>query len=145
MLVCELLPLVKDVARVVDVAPGTADLRRHLMVPAEVPYTAADPADVSGAVFTPDTLLVCLVGPQEGTHTPPAGLSPALRALPAGAKALILVGWPPEDFPYQLLLGPLADGGCQVTDVAPVEPSGTQGVYLALIAERVDELLPRSA
>ena len=145
MLVRDLLPLVKDVARVVDVSAGKVDLRRHLMVPDEVPYSPADPADLTDTAFTPDTLLLCLVGPQEGMHTPVADLSQALRALPTGAKVLMLAGWTLEAFPDHLVLGPLVDGRCQVIDAVPVDLSGRYGMHVALLAERVDELLPPRA
>jgi FkbM family methyltransferase len=144
MLARELLPLVKNVTRVLDISAGKVDLRRHLRVPEEMAYATAGPAEVTGTAVTPDTLLVCLVGPQDGTHTPPGDLSPALRALPAGAKVLVLVGWPPEAFPADLVLQPLADGRCQVTEVVPVDPADPPGLHMALVAERVDELPPAS-
>ena len=139
MLARELLTLFKDVTGVVDVSPGTVDLRRLLMVPGDMPYATAEPAGLDGTATTDRTLLLGLVGPQEGAHTPAAGLSPALRALPVGAKVLVLSGWTLEELPYRQLPGPLADGRCQVTDVVPVEWSGSAGVHLALVAERVDE------
>ena len=140
MLLRELLPLAKDVARVVDVSPETAKLRPHLLVPDGMSYDTADPADLTGTVLTADTLLLCVVGPQEGSSAD--GLSPALRALPIGAKVLMLVGWTLEDLPDRLVLGPLVDGRCRVTDVVPVETAGSYSVHLALLAERVDELVP---
>jgi FkbM family methyltransferase len=142
MLVHELLPRIKDVDRVVDVSPGGVDLRRYLMVPDEVAYCTAEPADVDDAALTPDTLLLAVVGPLAGPHTAAADLSPALHALPTGAKVLMLLGWTPEEFPYQLVLAPLVDGRYQVTDAVPVELSDRHGMHLALIAERVDELQP---
>jgi FkbM family methyltransferase len=134
MLLRELLPLAKDVARVVDVSPATVNLRRPLAVPYGMPHVKADPADLAGTELTGDTLLVFFDGPQEGTDA----LRPALRALPGGAKVLVLVGWTPEEYPYRLAPGLLADGGCRLIDAVPVEQSGLYGVHLALIAERVD-------
>lgn len=140
MLVRELLPQFPDVARIVDVSPGTVDLRRHLMPPRDMPYTTAVPADA--AALTADTLLVCLVGPQEGTHTPVADLAPVLGALPVGAPVLILTGWTPETLPAGSLLEPLVEGRCQLTAAVPVERSRRHGLRTALLARRVDTLLP---
>ncbi len=134
MLVRELLPLVKDIARVVDVSPGDVDLRRHLMPPGEMPYST----DVSGTAVTADTLLVCLVGPQ----APAGALIPVLRDLPVGAKVLMLAGWTTAEIPFPQVLGPLAEGRCQVTDAVPVDRSRRHGLRVALFAERVDELQP---
>jgi FkbM family methyltransferase len=145
MLVRELLAPIKDIAQVVDVSPGNVDLRWHLMLPDELPYSTADPADVTGTAFTPDTLLLCLIGPREGMHTAVGDLAPALRALPTGAKVLILAGWRPETFPSHLVLGPLSDARFQVTDAVPVDLSSRHGLHVALLAERVDELLPPHA
>lgn len=145
MLVRNLLPLIPGVRRVVDVSPGAADLRRHLMVPGDLPYAIVDPAAVAGAALTADTLLLCLLGPRAGTHTPAAELSRVLRALPIGVKALILVGWPPETLPRRVLLETLADGRCQLTDAVPVDSSGRYGMDVALLAERVAEVRPRRA
>jgi FkbM family methyltransferase len=145
MLVRELLPLIKDVARVVDVSRGRVDLRRHLVVPDTLPYAKADPADVDGTTFDPDTLLLCLIGPDEAAHSSAESLAPVLRALPTGAKVLMLVGWAPDTFPYHLVLGPLGDGRCQVTDAVPVDQSARHGLHVALLAERVATLLPPRA
>lgn len=145
MLLRNVLPLIPGVGRIVDASAGTADLRRHLMVPGDLPYSLEDPAVVAGAALTAETLLLCLLGPQEGTHTSPADLGRALHALPIGAKALILLGWSPESVPHHAVLGMLADGGCQLTDAEPVEASGRYGMDAVLLAERVEKVQPRRA
>jgi FkbM family methyltransferase len=145
MLVRELLPLIKDVARIVDVSRGRVDLRRHLVIPSTLPYTRVDPDDLGETTFGEDTLLLCLIGPDEAAHTPADALSPVLRALPTGAKVLMLAGWAAETFPYHLVLGPLGDGRCQVTDAVPVDQSARHGLHVALLAERVAALLPPRA
>ncbi|WP_125811072.1 FkbM family methyltransferase [Actinoplanes sp. ATCC 53533] len=145
MLVRNLLPLISGVGRIVDVSPGAEDLRRHLMVPGDLPYSAVAPAAVADTALTSDDLLLCLLGPREGTHTPAADLGRALHALPAGVKVLILAGWSPEDFPQQVVLQMLADGHCQLADAVPVDSSGRYGMEVALLAERVEKIQPRRA
>jgi len=145
MLVRNLLSQITGVGRIVDVSPGAEDLRRHLMVPGDLPYSIAEPAAVAEATLTADTLLLCLLGPREGTHTPAADLGRTLRALPVGARVLILAGWSPEALPHQAVLGTLADGHCQLTDAVLVDSSGRYGMNVALLAERVEKLQPRHA
>ncbi|MEV6629393.1 FkbM family methyltransferase [Actinoplanes sp. NPDC051470] len=139
MLVRNLLSQVKGVTGVVDATAGAEDLRRHLMVPDDLPFSA----DVADA--TPDSLLVCMLGPQGGTHTAPEDLARTLRAVPAGVTVLILAGWPPDAFPDNVALATLADGHCQLTDAVTLTSTGRYGMHVALLAERVETVRPRRA
>ncbi|MFG1602748.1 FkbM family methyltransferase [Actinoplanes sp. NPDC049265] len=137
MLLRNLLPLLENVSRVVDASPGKEDLRRHLMVPDDLPFSA----DIADAA--PDALLLCMLGPQDGTHTPPAELGSMLSAVPAGVTVLIIAGWPAETFPADLVLGTLADARCQLTDAVPLTATGRYGMHVALLADRVERVQPR--
>jgi FkbM family methyltransferase len=140
VLLRNLFPLLSGISRVVDASPGREDLQRHLMVPADLPFTA----DLAEA--TPDdTLLLCMLGPQGGTHTPPADLGRTLSAVPAGVTVLIITGWPPESLPADLVLDTLAEGRCQLTDAVPLTATDRYGMHVALLADRVERIRPRRA
>ncbi|GAA3924134.1 FkbM family methyltransferase [Actinoplanes auranticolor] len=142
MLVRNLLSLVKDVERVVDASAGKQDLRRHLMVPDDVPFSAASTEWGGGGA---GTLVVCMLGPEAGTHTPPAELARKLSAAPVGATVLILTGWPAETLPVPVVLQTLADGHCQLTDAVSLSSTERYGMHVALLAERVETIQPRTA
>jgi FkbM family methyltransferase len=142
MLLRNLLPLVKNVERVIDASAGKQDLRRHLMVPDDLPFSAATTewrGDGAG------TLVLCMLGPEAGSHTPPAELARKLSALPVGVTVLILAGWPAETLPVHVVLQTLADGHCQLTDAVSLSSTERYGMHVALLAERVETVQPRAA
>jgi FkbM family methyltransferase len=139
MLVRNLLSLVKDVERIVDTSPGEQGLRRHLMVPDDLPFSAEWGSGEAG------TLVLCMLGPDEGTHTPPADLARTLSAAPVGASVLILTGWPAAELPVNVVLETLAEGHCQLTDAVSLTSTGRYGMHVALLAERVETIQPRTA
>jgi hypothetical protein len=138
MLLRELLPLLTGVDRIVELSPegedvigclqAPDDLRRHRLGPGEPPAETLDPGD----------LVVAVVGPD---RTEPDDLAPALGALPAGGRLLLLSSWPAADLPYHRLLDPLGTACLQVTDAIPLSRS-RHGLHVALLATRVTEPLP---
>jgi FkbM family methyltransferase len=142
----EIPPLYFDgVGEVIDVSPGQVDLRQHLRMPESIRHARRAVEDAERLSPGPGAMLLSLVGANPGAHTPPEALAPVLRRLTPGARALLLLGWPIEELPYHLLLGPLVDARCQVVEALAVERSSIREVHCALVVECVDRLAPRRA
>lgn len=142
MLIKELPALAGDQTTIVWVGGDTADNVLQALLPVQdsmrrLPY---DPDDTS--TFDAQTLLVAFVGPDQETHVSPETLAAALRRLPAGGRGVILLGWPVEELPYHILLGPLVDAGCQVLQAMPLDKAIRHGAHCAIITARVSRLAP---
>src|SRR6185503_16076619 len=98
----------------------------------------AGPAD-------PGALVVVLLGPDPARHLDPDGLPAVLSGLRPGARTVLLCAWPVASLPYHRLLPPLVGARCQVREAVPVERSPVAGVECAVVAARVDALLPMRA
>jgi hypothetical protein len=138
MLIRELLPLFDDVTTIVEVSATGEVLREQLRAPEEAAYRPYAPGEKLDA----DTLLVGFVGPREGTQVEAEAIAPALRDLPVGGRAMILLGWPLLDLPYHQVLEELVTAGCQVLQVIPIDNAAGQGAHCAVVAARVDRLIP---
>lgn len=119
------------VAQVVAAAPDGVDLRRGLSLPDGVGYGE----DTGDGRLGRDSLLLGFVGPEASRFA----VGPLSR-LDIGARALVLLGWPAEELPYQRLVEPLIEHRCQVVSVFPVDPPAPAGVFCALVVERVEKL-----
>jgi hypothetical protein len=139
MLIHELLPLFGETTSVVEV--GTGALRDLLRVPEEVEYRryAEDQSLPEG------TTVVAFLGPKPDIHVDAEAIAPALRALPVGGRGVLLLGWPVDDLPYHLLLGPLVDADCQVLQVVPLDRVPRHGAHCAVLAARVIGIAPPRA
>jgi FkbM family methyltransferase len=135
----DILPLYLGSAReVVDITPDDGRVDLALGLPEAVSYrrlgTVAAPPEVG-----PQTLLVAVVGPRVNA---PDVLAP-LRGLRPGGRGIIFTTWPLSAFPYDRLVGPLAEAGCAVTDARLVEEAADPvGVHAALVVERVEQAAP---
>jgi FkbM family methyltransferase len=139
----EIPPLyLTGVEDVVDVSKGQVDLRQHLQVADTIPYHQYAVEDAEKIAPGPGSALLSLVGPDANAHIGPDELAPVLRRLTPGARAILLVGWPVEELPYHLLLGPLVDAHCQVVEAVATERASIRDVHAALIVECVDRLAP---
>lgn len=140
MRLSEIWPLYLDGAReLVDVTPEGVDLREALRLPADVAYARRA---VEGLETGPETVVLSLVGPDPGAHSSVDALSEALRGGRTGARALVLLGWPMLELPYHLLLGPLVDASWQAVAAVPLDRMPVPDVESALLAERVERLVP---
>lgn len=138
MLVRELLPLFEDVTTIVEVSESGEALREPLRAPDGVAYRSY----AAGGKLDAATLVVASVGPESALHVEAAAIAPALRDLPVGGRAVLLLGWPVPDLPYHQVLDELIAAGCQVLQVIPLDNAAKQQVYCAVVAARVDRLLP---
>jgi FkbM family methyltransferase len=133
------------VDEVIDVSPGQVDLGRHLRISERIRHTRCTIEDAEKLSPGPGAMLLSLVGADPVAHTTPEALAPVLRRLEPGARALLLLGWPIEEFPYHLLLGPLVDARCQVVEAVPIEESSIREVHCTLVVECVERLAPLRA
>jgi hypothetical protein len=141
MLIHELLPLAGETTSVVEV--GTGALGDLLRVPEEVEHRRYAPDE--SAPFDAGTVVVGLIGPKPDAHVEPDAVAPALRLLPVGGRAVLLLGWPVDELPYHLLLGPLVDADCQVLQVVPLDRVPRHGAHCAVLAARVTRIAPPRA
>ncbi|HEY3002805.1 MAG TPA: hypothetical protein VGJ44_10700 [Kribbellaceae bacterium] len=141
MLIHELLPLAGETASVVEVGPGA--LRDPLRVPEDVEHRRYGPDET--APFDAGTVVVGLIGPDPDAHVNPDAVAPALRLLPVGGRAVLLLAWPVDELPYHLLLGPLVDADCQVLQVVPLDRVSRHGAHCAVLAARVARIAPPRA
>ncbi|OJF09470.1 hypothetical protein [Couchioplanes caeruleus] len=139
MLIQELLPLVGDAKTVVEVSDSGETLKELLRAPASSAYRKYVPG---GEKMDPDTVVVAFVGPRPETHVDAETVAPALRELPVGGRALLLLGWAVPDLPYHRLLDELVTAGCQVLQVVPLDKVSRHGAHCAVLAARVDRLAP---
>jgi len=138
MLLKELPAVAGDATSIVSVS-GDATLDM-LTLPESLrrePYDADDTT-----TFDDGTLLVAFVGPDPEAHVAPEALAAALGRLPVGGRVVVLLGWPVEQLPYHVLLGPLVDAGCQVLQAVPLDKAARHGAHCAAIAARVSRLAP---
>jgi hypothetical protein len=138
MLIHELLTLAGETTEVVEVGDGR--LRELLRVPDNVKHRRYD--DEGMAQADAGTVVVGLIGPDPNEQVEPAAVAPALRQLPVGGRAVLLLGWPIEELPYHVLLDSLVDAECQVLQVVPVDRANRHGVHCAVLAMRVQRLAP---
>jgi hypothetical protein len=128
------------VERVVDVTDERIDLREALRLPESVRYVRTGLDEVPGSDLGGGTLLLCAPGPTPPAHTDPDALAPLLRELRPGARMIAVLGWPIGELPYHRLLGPLADGRCQMVAATPVERVPVPGAQSAIAVECVERL-----
>jgi hypothetical protein len=138
MLIRELLPLFDDATAFVEVSATGDVLREWLRAPAETPYRAYAPGEKMDA----GTVVVSFVGPKESTQVEAEAVAPALRELPVGGRAMVVLGWPVPDLPYHQVLEELVTAGFQVLQVIPIDNAAGQGAHCAVVAARVDRLIP---
>ncbi|GLW29554.1 hypothetical protein [Actinoplanes regularis] len=139
MLVRELLPLFENVTTIVEVSESGEALREQLQLRA--PSDAEYRGYAAGTTMEAGTLVVALLGPDPASHVDVATIAPALRELPVGGRALLLLGWPVPDLPYHQMLDELVAAGCQVLQVVPIDNSGNRA-HCAVLAARVDRVAP---
>jgi hypothetical protein len=138
MLIQEILPLLGDTTEIVEVGDGT--LGELLRVPDGVAHRRFAADDT--AKLESGSVVVGFVGPDQEKHSDAESVAPALRLLPVGGRVVLLLGWPIEELPYHVLLGPLVDADCQVLQVAPLEKAFRHGAHCVAIAARVERLAP---
>jgi len=138
MLIHEILPVLGETTQVVQV--GDSALSDELRMPADVPLHRFAPDDMTK--LDAGSVIFAVVGPDPKAHVGADAVAPALQLLPVGGRAVLLLGWPIEDLPYHVLLGPLVDADCQVLQVAPLEKSTRYGAHCVVIAARVERLAP---
>ncbi|GAA3336040.1 hypothetical protein GCM10020358_06700 [Amorphoplanes nipponensis] len=139
MLIHELLPLVGDAQSVVEVSQSGDALRELLRAPAASAYRAYVP---DGEKMDAGTVVVAFLGPKPEAHIDAETVAPALRELPVGGRALLLLGWPVPELPYHRLLDELVTAGLQVLQVVPLDKVSRHGAHCAVLAARVDRLAP---
>lgn len=139
MLIHELLPLVGAVTTVVEVSPSGEALRELLRAPASAAYRSYVP---DGEKMDAGTVVVAFVGPKPEAQIDAEAVAPALRELPVGGRALLLLGWPVPELPYHGLLDELVTAGCQVLQVVPLDKVSRHGAHCAVLVARVDRLAP---
>lgn len=131
------------VREVVDLSPAGVDLPAHLQPPADLPWRRLGPGDTRGLDCGPGTLLVGVLGPDPEVHREPTTMEPVLERFREGARAVLLIGWPIDQFPYHRLLGPLTAARCQVRATVPLERATVAGgCSCAVVAECVSRLAP---
>jgi hypothetical protein len=137
MLIKELPALAGDATTIIWVGGdrGADALRALLPVPEALRRLPYDPDETHA--FDVRTLLVAFVGPDPEAHVAPEELAAAVRRLPPGGRMVALLGWPVEELPYHVLLGPLVDAGCQVLQAVPLDKAIRHGAYCAVVAARV--------
>lgn len=138
MLTRELLPLFEDVTTIVEVSESGEALRESLRAPEETAYRAY----TTGEKLDTGTLLVAFLGPDPAAHVDAETVAPALRELPVGGRALLLLGWPVPALPYHRVLDELLAAGCQVLQVIPLDNASGNRPHCAVVAARVDRLAP---
>jgi len=138
MLIRELLPLFDDLTTIVEVSATGEALREQLRAPEAAAYRPYAPGEKMDA----ETVVVAFVGPKQGTHVDAETVAPALRELPVGGRALILLGWPLLDLPYHQVLEELVTAGFQVLQVIPIDNATGHGAHCGVVAARVDRLAP---
>lgn len=139
MLIQELLPLVGDLKSVVEVSGSGEALRELLRAPASAAYRQYVP---DGEKMDAGTVVVAFLGPKPETQIDAEAIAPALRELPVGGRALLLLGWSVAELPYHRLLDELVTAGCQVLQVVPLDKVSRHGAHCAVVAARVDRLAP---
>ena len=137
MLIQEILPLLGETTEIVEV--GDAGLAELLRAPEGLRPRQFEADDATK--LDPGSVVVAFVGP-EANHVDADAVAPALHLLPVGGRAVLLLGWPIEELPYHVLLGPLVDADCQVLQVAPLEKASRHGANCVVIAARVERLAP---
>lgn len=142
MLIHELLPLVGDLKSVVEVSASGEALRELLRAPAAAAYRPYVP---DGEKMDAGTVVVAFLGPKPETHIDAETVAPALRELPVGGRALLLLAWPVPELPYHRLLDELVTAGLQVLQVVPLDKVSRHGAHCAVVAARVDRLAPLRA
>lgn len=136
MRIDELLPsYLADARRVVDLTPEASEVHQHLKVPDDVSHVRPTPAEAEALELDGLSLLVGLLG-SDASGSPDA-LARAMRLAGPGARTLLLIGWPIDALPYDLLLGPLLDGW-QILEAVPLEQPGIHGVHCTLVMEQTD-------
>lgn len=134
MRIQEILPACFDsVSEIIDISRRQLDLRRHLGLPQGIPYRRHDSAEAGALPLPPGAVLVSLVGPDSLSYHSPGELVAALRRLPPGGGALLLLAWPPGKLPYRRLPKPLAAAGCQVTRAIAIDTPSIREVQAALV------------
>lgn len=139
MLIHELLPLFGEMTTVVEVGPGLESVRPLLRTPDTVTHRGYD---AEADKLDGDTVVVAFIGPNPEKQVDAEVLTPALRDLPVGGRAVLLLGWPTAEVPYHRLLDVLVDAGCQVLQIVPLDKIARHGAYCAVLAARVDRLAP---
>ena len=133
--ISELVPTyLQDARQVVDLTPAASELPEHLSVPDDVSHARPTPAEAEALELDPLALLVGLIGPAADASS----LTRVLRRPSPGARAILLIGWPIDALPYDVLLGPMLDGW-QIVEAVPLEQPASHGVYCALNLERTDK------
>jgi uncharacterized coiled-coil protein SlyX len=142
MLIKELPALAGDATTIVWAGGDKADDLLPSLFPGQddIPRLPYDPDDTG--TLDAKTLLIAFAGPDSDAHLSPEALSAALRRLAPDGRVLMLLGWPVEQLPYHVLLGPLVDAGCQVLQAVPVDKAVRHGVHCAVVAARVSRLAP---
>jgi hypothetical protein len=138
MLIRELLPLFDDVTTIVEVSESGKGLQEQLRAPEEATYRPYAPGEKMDA----GTVVVAFVGPNPKAHIAPETVAPALQELPVGGRALLMLGWPVPDLPYQRVLDELITAGCQVLQVIPLDHAVGDRAHCAVLAARVDRIAP---
>ena len=87
-----------------------------------------------GSGFGPGTLAVISAGPDPAWPVP--ALGQLLGHLPAGGRALLLLGFPPARLPCHQVLGVLADCDCLILQVAALDEAD---LVSAIVVTRVAE------
>lgn len=142
MLIKELPAVAGDTTTIVWVGGDAADNVLQALVP--------DPEAIRRLPYDPDgtgalgegTLLAAFVGPDPEKHVGTETLTAVLRRVPLGGRVVVLLGWPVDELPYHLVLGPLVDAGCQVLQAVPLDRANRHGAHCAVVAARVDRLAP---
>ncbi len=127
---------------VVDMSHEGVELQRYLNLSEEVAYDYQPVENLEKLNLGSGVVVVTLLGPNQPVHADVTELARVLQRFEPGARALLALAWPTRELPYHRLLSPFVDAGCQVLDVAPLDPTSLQGIPSALVIERVRSLQP---
>jgi FkbM family methyltransferase len=121
------------VAEVFDITGVDLDID----LPDGVEIRRCEPAEIAGVGAA--TAPMVLMGPNSPTHSGRMDLDGLLRRLPAGGRAILLLGWTAEDLPGHWLLDVLAERGCQIGQVGHSEFRSISGIETTLVVTHVGE------